>query len=51
VPVQIVRLLGRPGEQSYGAAAVLAVILVALTIGLVLAVDRMSTPRRRKAEA
>jgi thiamine transport system permease protein len=51
VPVQIVRLLGRPGEQSYGAAAVLAVILVVLTMVLVLAVDRMSAPRRRKADA
>jgi thiamine transport system permease protein len=49
VPVQIVRLLGRPGEQSYGAAAVLAVILVALTLTLVLAVDRLSGARTRVA--
>jgi thiamine transport system permease protein len=41
VPIQIVRLLGRPGEQSYGVAAVLAVILVIMTMTLVLAVDRM----------
>ncbi len=41
VPLQIVRLLGRPGEQSYGVAAVLAVVLVALTLSLVLAVDRL----------
>ncbi len=40
VPVQIVRLLGRPGEQSVGVAAALAVILVALTLTLVLLVDR-----------
>ncbi len=41
VPIQIVRLLGRPGEQSYGVAAVLAVILVIMTMTLVLTVDRM----------
>jgi thiamine transport system permease protein len=48
VPVQIVRLLGRPGEQSYGAAAVLAVILVTLTLALVLLVDRVSGTGRRR---
>lgn len=41
VPVQIVRLLGRPGEQSFGVAAVLAVLLVTLTLTLVLTVDRL----------
>lgn len=41
VPVQIVRLLGRPGEQSLGTAAALAVLLVAVTLVLVLSVDRM----------
>jgi len=41
VPVQIVRLLGRPGEQSAGVAAALAVILVALTLAVVLIVDRI----------
>lgn len=41
VPVQIVRLLGRPGEQSVGVAAVLAVVLVVLTLLMVLAVDRL----------
>ncbi len=41
VPVQIVRLLGRPGEQSVGVAAVLAVVLVVLTLTMVLAVDRL----------
>ena len=40
VPIQIVRLLGRPGAQSYGAAASLAVILVILTLAVVLVVDR-----------
>lgn len=40
VPVQIVRLLGRPGEQSVGVAAALAVLLVALTLAMVLLVDR-----------
>jgi len=47
VPVQIVRLLGRPGEQSVGVAAVLAVVLVALTLALVLAVDRLGRSARR----
>jgi thiamine transport system permease protein len=49
VPVQIVRLLSRPGEQSYGAAAVLAVILVVLTLALVLLVDRVAGQARRVA--
>lgn len=47
VPVQIVRLLGRPGEQSVGVAAVLAVVLVVLTLTLVLAVDRLGRGLRR----
>lgn len=41
VPVQIMRLLGRPGEQSFGVAATLAVVLVVLTLTLVLIVDRL----------
>jgi thiamine transport system permease protein len=45
VPVQIVRLLGRPGEQSTGVAAVLAVLLVAMTLALVLTVDRLGSRR------
>jgi thiamine transport system permease protein len=49
VPVQIVRLLGRPGEQSVGVAAALAVVLVALTLTLVLAVDRLGRTRTRGA--
>ncbi len=40
VPIQIVRLLGRPGPQSYGVAASLAVVLVILTLALVLVIDR-----------
>jgi len=47
VPVQIVRLLGRPGEQSLGVAAVLAVVLVVMTLLLVMLVDRWATPLRR----
>ncbi len=49
VPVQIVRLLSRPGEQSTGVAAALAVVLVALTLVMVLAVDRLGTTTRRAA--
>ena len=49
VPVQIVRLLSRPGEQSYGVAAVLAVVLVALTLTIVLLVDRLGAARPRRA--
>ena len=41
VPIQIVRLLSRPGEQSFGVAAVMSVILITLTLALVLAVDRL----------
>lgn len=48
VPVQIVRLLGRPGEQSLGVAAALAVVLVLATLALVLAVDRLGTGRARR---
>ena len=45
IPVQIVRLLSRPGEQSYGVAAATAVILAALTLTLVLLVDRLGRNR------
>lgn len=41
VPVQIVRLLGRPGEQSLGSASALAVLLTIATLVLVLAVDAL----------
>lgn len=40
VPLQIARLLSRPGEQAYGVAAALAVVLVAFTLSLTLIVDR-----------
>lgn len=49
VPVQIVRLLSRPGEQSLGVAAALAVVLVVLTLVLVLLVDRLGSTRGRRA--
>jgi thiamine transport system permease protein len=42
VPVQIARLLSRPGEQSFGVAAVLAVVLVIMTMALILTMDRMA---------
>jgi thiamine transport system permease protein len=48
VPVQIVRLLSRPGEQSVGVAAALAVLLVLLTLALVLLVDRLGRARIRR---
>lgn len=41
VPIQIARLLSRPGEQSFGVAAVLAVILVVLTLAIISTVDRL----------
>jgi thiamine transport system permease protein len=40
-PVEIVRLLGRPGEGNVGVAAALAVMLVLLTTALVLVADRL----------
>jgi thiamine transport system permease protein len=45
VPIQIARLLTRPGEQSYGVAAALAVVLVVLTLSLALVIDRAGRPR------
>ena len=45
VPIQIARLLARPGEASYGVAAALAVVLVALTLALVLSVDRLAAKK------
>lgn len=49
VPVQIVRLLSRPGEQSYGVAAALAVVLVLLTLAMVLVIDRLGVNKPRTA--
>lgn len=40
VPLVIARLLGRPGEASFGVAAAMAVVLVVLTIAIVGSVDR-----------
>jgi thiamine transport system permease protein len=40
IPVMIFRLLGRPGETSFGMAMALAVILAAITAGIVLWLDR-----------
>ena len=40
VPLVIARLLGRPGEASFGVAAAMAVILVIMTTTLVAAVDK-----------
>ena len=42
LPIAIARLLSRPGEQSFGAAAALAVILSLVTLALVLTIDRMA---------
>ena len=40
VPLVIARLLGRPGEASFGIAAAMAVVLVVMTTALVAAVDK-----------
>ena len=40
VPLVIARLLGRPGEASFGIAAAMAVVLVVMTTTLVAAVDK-----------
>lgn len=45
VPLLIARLLGRPGEASFGVAAVMAVILVIMTTALVAAVDKSGRGR------
>ena len=39
LPVQVVRLLSRPGEVPYGAAMALATVLMAVTAGAVLAAE------------
>jgi thiamine transport system permease protein len=44
VPVLLVRLLGRPGEANAGQAAALAMVLVLLTAGVVLATERWRAP-------
>ena len=45
IPVQVVRLLGRPGESNVGQAAALSVILLAITL-VVVAVGERLRPRR-----
>lgn len=40
VPLLIARLLGRPGEASFGVAAAMAVVLVVMTTALVASVDK-----------
>jgi thiamine transport system permease protein len=45
VPVQIVRLLGRPGEANAGVAAALSVILLLVTL-LIVGVAERIRPRR-----
>ncbi len=45
VPVQIARLLSKPGESAFATAAVLSVILVVLTMSLLLVVDRIASRR------
>lgn len=51
VPLQIVRLLSRPGAMSFGVAAVLCVILVVMTVTLVLLVDRSGRHWQQEARA
>jgi thiamine transport system permease protein len=43
VPYLIFRYLGRPGSASFTAAMAMAVLLMLLTAGLILAVDRLRT--------
>ena len=47
LPVQIVRLLSRPGETPYGAAMALATLLMVVTAAVVLAVSRFDHGRLR----
>ena len=42
VPVQIAKLLGRPGEQAYATAAVLSVVLIVGTVALMMIVERLN---------
>jgi thiamine transport system permease protein len=43
VPVQIARLLSKPGESAFATAAVLSVILIIITMTLLLIVDRIAS--------
>ncbi len=40
IPIMIYRLLSRPGQSSFGMAMALAVVLAALTTGVIMAIDR-----------
>ncbi|HZD23921.1 MAG TPA: iron ABC transporter permease [Acidimicrobiia bacterium] len=40
IPVMIFRLLGRPGQTSFGMAMALSVVLALLTAGVVMTIDR-----------
>jgi thiamine transport system permease protein len=51
VPVAIDRLLGRPGDLNVGQAFALSTILLVLTAGSVLLVDRVRTDRVRSGPA
>jgi thiamine transport system permease protein len=44
VPVAIYRALGRPGSENFGQAMALSVVLMVLTVGVLLMVDRLRTP-------
>jgi len=45
VPVQIARLLSKPGESAFATAAVLSVILIIITMTLLLIVDRIASKK------
>ena len=45
VPVQIVKLLQRPGEQSFGVACALAMVLVIGTLALIAGIDALGKKR------
>ena len=49
VPVQIVKLLQRPGEQSFGVACALSVILVIGTLALVASFDSLGAKRWKRS--
>jgi len=48
LPVAIFRFLGRPGAENQGAAAALCVVLMAVTVAVVLAAERLSSGARAR---
>ncbi len=46
IPLQIAKLLSKPGEQAYATAAVLSVLLIAATMALMIWVDRLNNRAR-----